>query len=122
MDGRGLGLFIATGMAFVPGISLANGDYTAEQLPCVQMIEGWYGVDASRLDDLLHEQFIKQGVIRNAAGETVTTSHDKAAFTALVGSEREETPESDWDISAETVDLVGDIATVRVTSADLVDV
>ena len=123
MDSRGLFLAITAGIVLVPAASLSNADYREEQLPCVQMIEGWYGVDASKLDDLLHAQFIKQGVLVSpSTGKTVTTAHDKAQFIEVVGSDREKRPQSEWDISVETVDLVGDIATVRVTSADLIDV
>jgi hypothetical protein len=47
---------------------------------------------------------------------------DKAAFSAAVGADREPLPKDQWDISVETVERSGPIATVRVTSAHLIDV
>lgn len=97
-------------------------EITEEQRPCYDLIAGWYGGDASKMGDFMHESFIKKGVLENAEGKTVTTSHDKEQFMEAVASERELSPEAEWDINAKTVHLRGNIATVEVQSRDLVDV
>ena len=98
-------------------------DVTDEQRPCVEMLEGWYGVDASKLERLLHANFVKQGVFANPkTGETVTPTMNKEEFIAAVAAERLEMPADQWAIEAETVDLSEFLATVKVTSVHLVDV
>jgi len=100
----------------------ASAQAGEEQGPCVRMIESWYGVDPTPLDKDLHPEFIKQGVYRDRDGATQTPTMDKAEFIAAVGDDRKKMPPEDWDITAETVELTGPIATVKVTSAHLVDV
>jgi hypothetical protein len=97
-------------------------EITPEQQPCFDLIVGWYAGDARKMGNFMHESFIKKGVLRNAQGKTVTTSHDKQQFIDAVASVRELTPPEGWDITAKTVHLRGDIATVEVQSRDLVDV
>lgn len=103
--------------------SAVSEENTAEQQPCFDLIAGWYGGDATKLDSLMHESFIKKGVLVSpSTGKTVTTSHDKQQFIDAVASPRELSPKEEWDISATTVQLKGNIATVEVVSRDLVDV
>ena len=110
-------------LSIFPFAGVAEENIPAEQRPCIEMLEGWYEVDASRLDQLLHTNFIKQGVLKSpSSGETVTTSHNKQQFIEAVGSPREKLPESDWAIVAETLHLSDNLATVKVTSLNLVDV
>ena len=114
-------LVIATGGLFA-GLAAAE-DVADEQTPCIEMLEGWYGVDASKLDRLLHANFVKQGVFANPkTGETVTPTMNKEAFIAAVAAERPKMAKDQWAIEAETVDLSEFLATVKVTSAHLIDV
>ncbi len=117
-------LSISTAALFlIPFSAAAEEQITEEQQPCHDLIAGWYGGDASKMGGFMHESFIKKGVLMSpSTGQTVTTSHDKAEFIAAVASERELSPEEEWDISVKTVHLKGDIATVEVISRDLVDV
>ena len=112
---------LAGGMVFA-GIVAASAQAGEEQGPCVRMIESWYGVDPTPLEKELHANFIKQGVYRDRNGELQTPTMDKAEFIAAVGADRKKMAPDEWDISAETVELTGPIATVKVTSAHLVDV
>jgi hypothetical protein len=114
-------MLITAAMFLLPATAAA--ERSPEQRPCAEMIESWYGVDPTPLDHLLHPNFIKQGVfVDPKTGETRTPTMDKAAFSAAVGADREPLPKDQWDISVETVEWSGPIATVRVTSAHLIDV
>ncbi len=94
-----------------------------EQTACRQMIEGWYGGDATKLDGLLAETFAKQGVIdRPAPKKTATLHMNKQEFIAAVATGNGKLPEDQWDITVETMDLSEFLATVKVTSVHLVDV
>ena len=53
------GMATAVIMATEPAYAEAGEEQTA----CREMIEGYYGGDASGLDDILAETFAKQGVI-----------------------------------------------------------
>lgn len=110
-------------LLLLPFSAVSEETFTPEQAPCFDLIAGWYGGDASKMADFMHESFIKKGVLMSpSTGKTVTTSHDKDEFIAAVAAERELSPEEEWDISAKTVHLRGNIATVEVQSRDLVDV
>ena len=107
----------------LPFSAVSEETITPEQQPCFDLIAGWYGGDASKMGDFMHESFIKKGVLVSpSTGETQTTFHDKTQFIAAVASERELSPKQEWDISVSTRHLSGDIATVEVVSRDLIDV
>ncbi|MHA1544734.1 MAG: nuclear transport factor 2 family protein [Alphaproteobacteria bacterium] len=110
-------------LLLLPFSAVSEENITPEQAPCFDLIAGWYGGDASKMAEFMHESFIKKGVLVSpSTGKTVTTSHDKEQFIAAVATERELSPKEEWDISAKTVHLRGNIATVEVQSRDLVDV
>ncbi len=118
---RAMTAVLAGGIVFA-AIAATPAQAAEEQGPCVRMIESWYGVDPTPLEQDLHPDFIKQGVYRDGKGVLHTPTMDKAEFIAAVSADRKKMPPEDWNISAETVELTGPIATVKVTSAHLVDV
>ncbi len=114
------GLAAALVFAGEQAASAAGGE---EQIACREMIEGWYGGNASKLDELLYPTFAKQGVIERPAPEkTATLLMNKEEFIKAVASGSGKLPENQWDITVETMDLSELLATVKVTSAHLVDV
>ncbi len=93
------------------------------QKPCVDMIRGWYAVDARRLDSILHSTFVKQGLmVHPETNKQAIYTRNKTEFIQDVGADRPSLPENEWAIKATTLDITDSIATVRVESVHLIDV
>lgn len=113
----------ATGATGIGSNGAFAADASPEQVPCIQMLEGWYGKDASKFDSLMHQNFIKQGVYTDEkTGKLMTPTMRIDDFKAAIAAPGQKLHKSEWDITAETVDLSGPIATVKVTSNYLIDV
>ena len=117
-----IGCLVAVGV-LLTGQQPAKAAGGEEQAACRQMIEAWYSGDASKLNRILHASFAKQGVIdRPQPAKTRTLLMNKEEFIAAVASQNGKLPESQWDITVETMDLSEFLATVKVTSVHLIDV
>lgn len=90
---------------------------------CAEMVRAWYDGDPDLMQDVLHDDLAKRGVLSDPeSGHTVIGNATK---TQMVEAAREgigKIPKKSWAIDVTVLDASEKMATVRVKSAYLVDI
>jgi hypothetical protein len=93
------------------------------QKPCVEMLEAWYGGDGDKMAAVLHDDLAKRGVLTDSStGEAVIRFAGKRDMVEGARRGLGRIPTEEWAIHAEILDRHENMATVRVSSAYLIDV
>jgi len=117
----GLALALVTVLFPRPAAADVEEDKTAIRQTALDYIESWYTGDATRLEQALHPDLVKRIVIEENGKTRLESMSAMGLMLASRSGWGTRTPLDQQRKEIEILDLIGDVASVKVTARDWVD-
>lgn len=116
-------MFLAMALiSFTQQVPDTKKDELAVKQAALDYIEGWYEANPERMERALHPDLVKRYVIKLPTGKEILESVSAQAMVEMTrAGGGSKTPKEKQQNEVVVLDIDGDIATAKATSADYVD-